>query len=1087
MSPLSIQLLGSFAARVDRRGVELPARAQTRRLLARLLLEPGREQARGALAFSLWPDETEVEAKAILRRSLHLLRAWLAEFPEAGRILAGRSQLRWEPGPGLRLDVLAFESALDRARRLTERSAGPADPGAALACWDEAMRAYGGTLLADWSEAWLLPERERLHQAWLGGLAQRSDLALALGRTQDAIADARRLLAEDRLSEPAHRRLMRLHDRAGDRAAALRQFDRCRRLLANALGVDPGPETMALFEAILGREAPGAGAEAAVGEPANRPHPIAARDDPGLRSRLQPGLPTPLTPLIGRELELAALKSALAQARLVGLIGPGGVGKSRLALAFAETLTSDDGASPVWVELAPSGREVDLPAWLAARLGLRLDPDRPALDALRERLADGTRLLILDNCEHLAEPVAELLRALLDGGGGLRVLHTSRRPLGLPGERLLRVDPLGLPETAAGAEVGPIQTLAASAAARLFVARAREAAPGFALGRGNADAVMTVLAALDGLPLALELAAARLRWMTPAELAASLTEPFGGSVLAPLPGRAGEDLSAAPRQRSLDACIDSSWQALPAATARLAARLSIFRGGASSAAIEAVCADASPSSPDRSHPSTADAASPAPGPWTCRPGLALLVDHSLLRAESEGEATRYTMLETIRAHAAGRLQASGERDRVAARHRAWFLDRAEQGRAALGGAGERAWLDEMSREDANLAAALDDALARAASDLEAARQAWALAAALWPYWLRRGGLSAGRRVLRRLTGRDASEIPPALRLSVFRGAAELAMAQGDDAVARKLLARARAEAEALEEDRPMADTLASLARLADRTGDYPRGESRWRQALAVYRELDDAAGVAGAWQALAGHAWQQRDFEAARRRHRRALTRYLDLGDLAGQADSWHGLGVVAWHAEAPDEARRCFERSLDLARQLGDPRAEAAALGALASSEAALGSVDRARGHYEVSLRLARELGDRRATAFAVHNLGGLALRAGELDAAGAWLHEALSLRRALRDDWGSAGVLQAIGLLATERGQLAEGIQLQAAAEAWMASAGIRPSPADARAQAALHERFASELDAEALEAARSRGAEMPLDEAMVWALSL
>ena len=500
------------------------------------------------------------------------------------------------------------------------------------------------------------------------------------------------------------------------------------RLLAGALGLRP--EATAALEAAVARRRgpPGrAGARAARTVPHN--------------------LPLPLTSFVGRERELAAVHEALAAHRLVTLTGPGGVGKTRLALqaAAAGLEAFPDGA---WlVDLAPLADAALVPLTVLAALGVRERPGRPHLATLTEHLRARRLLLVLDNCEHLLDACARLADALLRACLGPRVLATSRELLGVPGEAARRVPSLATPDPR---HPPPPARLGRYEAVRLFVDRARLGRPGFVLTDQNAGPVAQVCARLDGLPLAIELAAARLRALPVEQLAGRLDDRFrlltGG-------GR-----TAVPRQQTLQAAIDWSHALLAAPERAVLRRLAVFAGGWPLAAAEAVCAGAG-----------------------VEPGgvldlLAGLVDKSLVVFEEAalepgaGGAGRYRLLETIRQYAEARLVGAGEAARVRRRHRDWYLALAERAALELVGRDQVAWLDRLGAEHDNLRGAL----AWSQADPDGAAAELRLAAALGRFWNLRGHISEGRAWLAHALERDAGAAPAAARASALNWAGLLA-------------------------------------------------------------------------------------------------------------------------------------------------------------------------------------------------------------------------------------------------------------------------------------------------------------------------
>ncbi|HTM00986.1 MAG TPA: protein kinase, partial [Candidatus Omnitrophota bacterium] len=458
-------------------------------------------------------------------------------------------------------------------------------------------------------------------------------------------------------------------------------------------------------------------------------------------------LPAALTAFIGRKRETAELKRLLGQARLITLSGPGGCGKTRLAVQVATDLLTElpDGA---WiVELAPLADPALVPHHVATALGVREESGRPVAETLAEAIAGKRMLLLLDNCEHLVGACAALASALLQAAPDVRVLATSQEPLGVPGEVTWRIPTLGVPDLAAGARSR--EAIGRYEAVRLFLDRAAGVQPTFALTDQNAVAVANICRRVDGIPLAIELAAARVKVLAPEQILARLEDRFklltGGS------------RTALPKQQTLRAAVDWSYDLLTPAEKTLLNRLSVFAGGFTLEAAEAVCSDDALDTLD------------------LLDTLTHLVDRSLVVPEEAGEGeVRYRLLETIREYGREKLEAAEQRTAFRVRHAEHFLALAEQAEPELTGPGQAAWLHRLSREHDNLRAALVTWLEVEGPPVRGLK----LAGALWRFWWMRGNWAEGRSRLAALllaTG-DAA---PAERTKALHGAAVLARTQGE--------------------------------------------------------------------------------------------------------------------------------------------------------------------------------------------------------------------------------------------------------------------------------------------------------------------
>ncbi|MFF4099692.1 ATP-binding protein [Streptomyces sp. NPDC001903] len=708
-------ILGVTEAR-DETGAPLSVGgARLRALLAALALRAGGPAAAPVpdLVDEIWGDEPPQDAPAALQALVARLR----------RALGGRDTVLADPVGGYRLAVADRDDVdLHRFTRLAREGARqlPAEPATAAATLRTALALWRGPALAD------LPEPARTSHAAgpeahrTAALRARIDAELRSGAADPAslLPEIEALIAEHPYDEPLRAQQLRALRAAGRPAEALAAYERTRRTLADALGTNPGPELTALHADLLRPAPPTTTAPApapavhhAAPKPPGEPTPPAPRP-PEPAGNLRPRL----TSFVGREPELAGLRSDLARLRLVTLVGPGGSGKTRLA----EHAAAAD-PEPGWlVELARLDQPAAVPGAVLSALGLRegtlvarekAPADDPAAQ-LVEHCANRRLLLVLDNCEHVIGAAAELAEHLLTHCPGVRILATSREPLGVPGETVRPLDPLP-PDPAH----------------RLFADRAAAVRPGFTPDEDPA-AVAEICARLDGLPLAIELAAARLRLLTPRQIADRLDDRFRL-----LTGGARTHL---PRQQTLRAVVDWSWDLLDDRERTVLRRLSVFAGGCDLAAAEAVCAAAS----TLDDPGTFAAAGTLDDPGTLAAAgildvLGSLVDKSLViaaPAPDGGTGMRYRLLETIREYAAERAAAHpADRGAAADRHAAHFLALAEEAEPLLRGAGQLPWIRRIETELDNLRAAL----LHTAQTASAAENGQRLVLALgWFWWLR---------------------------------------------------------------------------------------------------------------------------------------------------------------------------------------------------------------------------------------------------------------------------------------------------------------------------------------------------------------
>jgi predicted ATPase/DNA-binding SARP family transcriptional activator len=647
-----------------------------RLLLAALLAARGTVVPFDRLLEIVWDDDPPSTARATLQTSLSKLRRLLAGVP--GASLDSRPPGYVLDAPDGLVDADRFEAELARARHALA-----ADPGAAVAHVDEALALWNGPAFAEFADLhWALPEATRLEALRLDAVELRNEARLALGDLGAVIAELEGVVTVEPLRERLRCQLMLALHRSGRQGEALRTAAAYRTLLREQLGLDPSPAFENMERAVLdGDDARGRTPARAVA-PASAPSHPPATSTPAPRPN---GAPTSL--LIGREAALDELVAVLGSARLVTLTGPGGVGKSTLANEVARRAAPAHRNGLRTVELAPIGDASGVIAAVAQAVGVERRSERSLADSVLEVLGGMQLLLVIDNCEHVIEAVGELVADILRWCPGVTLLATSREPIGMPGELVRPVAPLTVPASSEA----PCDEIARTAAVEVFVARATEAAPGFTIDDANASAVAELCIQLDGLPLALELAAARMSSMTPRQLADRLHERF--ALLGSGHGRAR-------RHRTLLDVVQWSYGLLDPREQTLLARLSVFAGGFDLDAAERTCAG----------DGVAVGAVAAV--------LAGLVDKSLVVATPSGDQFRYSQLETLRQFGAERLAEHPDGPRVHRAHVATFAARATAGAAALDGPDEGTWMGRFAADADNLRAAWSTAVA--AGDVDAA-------------------------------------------------------------------------------------------------------------------------------------------------------------------------------------------------------------------------------------------------------------------------------------------------------------------------------------------------------------------------------
>jgi predicted ATPase/class 3 adenylate cyclase len=616
-------------------------------------------------------------------------------------------------------------------------------------------------------------------------------------------------------------------------------------------------------------------------------HPELRQEFPALRSleATPNNLPQQVTTFIGRDRELAAVKELLANRRLLTLLGTGGLGKTRLSLQVAAEVLEDypDG---VWlVELAALTDARLVPQAVASVLGVKEEAGRPVLEALLKCVQDRRLLLILDNCEHLVQACAELVERLLRAGAGVKVLASSREALHASGETTYPVPSLTQPD--AREEVS-VEVLRQYEAVRLFVDRAQAALPAFAVTQGNAPALVEICQRLDGIPLAIELAAARVRALSVEQIAARLGDRFrlltGGS------------RTALPRQQTLRALIDWSYALLNADEQKLFMRLSVFAGGFTLAAAEVVGAGGGIDAPD-----VLDL-------------LAALVEKSLVELDAAGE--RYRMLETVCAYAQQRLDETGDADTTRTRHLTFFVALADRAASELWGAEQGAWVEKLGRERENLLSAL----AWCGDSGERAVQGLRLVTKLQLYWLPSGMLELGYRLTTEALSRPAAQTLTVERCGALYAASQLAYFLGQFRENAMHAEQSLSIAREIGDDKRAVDALLMLGYGADELGDRGAALGHFEAALALARRIGDRARLSYALNALAGHHVPGNE-AAALPLYEEATALAREVGDIDAAAVTLQNIGRALISLDQSDGARRYLLESLEAAAEIGATR----------------------------------------------------------------------------------------------------------------------------------------------------------------------
>lgn len=854
---LDISLLGGFSLiAAGRRIASLNAeRPQT--LLAYLLLHRDAPQSRPHLAYTLWPDSTDEQARTNLRNLLHTLRHAL---PDADSYLVlDTHTVQWQPDADFGLDVAEFQAALTAANQTNDLSSKRHG-------LETAVSLYKGPLLPGNYVDWIIPWREELQQAYLTALNELAILLEQQGEFPTAIQLTRRYQQQDPVAETAVIRLMRLLAHNGDRAGVRRAYQTCVAALQQELGVLPGEETQSAYTRFLrlanekdrkteGRE------ETAV------PSPSVMRTSPRHAWRLPPQS----TPFVGREAELARLAQLLADphCRLVTIIGPGGMGKTRLALQAANGHVTVFTHGAAFASLAAAADSTHIPSTIAQSLNYPLKSSQPHQAQLQQYLHDKELLLVLDNLEQLRSNMA-FLSEMLAAAPGVKILATSRQRLNLPEEWVFDLHGLPLPD---GRNLASLEE---NSAAALFMQTARRHDTAFALGTAERAAVVRICRQVDGMPLGLELAAAWVRLLSCSEIADEIEQNLDFLTQA--------EPDVPDRHRSMRAVFDQSWGLLTVGEQAAFSCLSLFRGGFTRDAAQQV----------------AEATLPI---------LSGLLDKSLVHRLDNG---RYDVHELVRQYAARQLAADpGKLAAAQTRFTAYYVALAETAAAQLTGPDQQTWLERLELEYDNLRLVLERLVT-----IREGETAVRLGAALGRFWWLHYRPQEGSDWLRQILA--LSDEDSVGRARVMAHAGLLARVCQSYTQAEQWLTESSRIQRALGQKQDLGQSINEMGMLAVDQGDFARAQTLFAERLAIARELNYPHGISIALLNLGMTAHHQGDYAAAAAFYSESLTISRQLGLKTNVAMALNSYGQLLLDQNLVAEAQIILRESVQVSQVLG-------------------------------------------------------------------------------------------------------------------------------------------------------------------------
>ncbi|MBK7780636.1 MAG: tetratricopeptide repeat protein [Ardenticatenia bacterium] len=1018
-------MLGGFRATWCGESVDLPGRRLVADLWIYLLLHRELPLPIGRLLGVFWPDIPEQAARANLRRYLHFLGQALPQLPEGQTWYhRDREHVLWNARAPLTVDLDAFERVNTDARECMREG----DPAAAEALLERIAAEFGGELLPDHEAAWLVAVRDRHRSQLVWSMDALTRLLVQSGQLDRATLICRRLVAIEPQRQASRHLLLWVLHASGQVAAAVAE--------ARALTPDPdagagsSSEFRGLRQAIL------------EGKPVERWQPAALRA-PAVDGRgtiretvagAQGRLPLPGDRFVGRLAALAELRELLAIARQVTLTGMGGAGKTRLALELARTVSTDRKDGCWWVDLTAVSDPRSLDREVSTQLGLKGGPGIAARDRIVGRLAASDGLLVLDNCEQVLAAAAELARTVLAQCPQIQIVATSRERLAVPGEVEWPVPALQVP--ADGADMDA-DLITAFEAPELFLVRVREQWPDFRPDALAVRAIARICRLVEGIPLAIELAAARISLLDVADIARRLEQSF--AVLR------RRDRAHPERHETLDMAIDWGYQLLLEDEQVLLARLAVFSGGFTLAAAQAVCGGTTP----------------ATGPALAAPAieshLHRLRDKSFLVSLKTDGGRRFLLPEMIRQFSLKRLAERGEEPGFRERHAEYQVRAVEAAEPHLRGPDAQSWLDLLDEERGNMEAAM-------VWILQQGQWSWAyrLSAAAGRYWYLRGHVDYEREWLAKVLAQPEPEGAGPIRARSLYGFGLLAYAQGDFAAAAEAWSGAADIWRRLGDLRMVSLMVDNLGRVAISVGDLDAAKGHLNEAVAIRREMDDGPALAASLNVLAELATRRGEYTEAAEHFRSSLDvlRRTDAEERRTDLDNaLCGLANVMLLIGSYDRAQQLLDEALARCRSSKHLVGLAGANYFLGRLQTDTGAYDAAAARYAEALALRRKMGFEAGVAWVLHSMGELELRRGRYPIAGVYLNRSLETKEKLGDAWNAAFTRVALAELACLQGKANEARAHLSAGLDMATRQGNRPLAAQGHRVAALIHLLAGE----------------------------